>query len=221
MSPRCAWLSPLLRLKAPPERGRPNYRRRPNRFCPGPWRRYKAPPCAAGRTPVAASLGYREFLAGNVFRGQRPRPAVLVTPAGFGRQRPHSPAAPATKPRKVKRYSERARKSELRGTAWWWMHSTATGLHPEFPANREINRDFFDFGHFLAIPAPNRRANSVPCWQIPCATEQGIFSAEQGMFLREQGISAKHQGSGQASIFRTLVQGPPIAICSRPRFADG
>ena len=147
--------------------------------------------------------------------------AFLATPADFGRQRPHSHPSPAAKPRKVKGNSDGSEKPELRGTAWWWMHSTATGLHPEFPANREINREFFDFGHFLAIPAPNRRANSVPCWQIPCATEQGIFSAEQGMFLREQGISAKHQGSGQASIFRTLVQGPPIAICSRPRFADG
>jgi energy-coupling factor transporter ATP-binding protein EcfA2 len=55
----------------------------------------------------------------------------------------------------------------------------------KFPDNREINREFFDFGPFWAILASNRRANSDGYNGIPYATEQGIFSAEQGMFLRE------------------------------------
>ena len=52
--------------------------------------------------------------------------AFLATPADFGRQRPHSPASPASKPRKVKDYSVSARKANLRGTAWWgWQDSNS------------------------------------------------------------------------------------------------
>jgi hypothetical protein len=52
---------------------------------------------------------------------QRPETGVafLATPADSGRQRPRYPASPAAKPRKVKDYSGRARKPELRRTAWW------------------------------------------------------------------------------------------------------
>jgi hypothetical protein len=32
---------------------------------------------------------------------------------------------------------------------------------PQFPDNTEINREFFDFGPFSAIPAPNRQATSI------------------------------------------------------------
>jgi hypothetical protein len=56
------------------------------------------------------------------------------------------------------------------------------------PANREINREFFDFG--LA-----RGSEVAICpmihwtWsKIPYSTEQGIFVKEQGIFTREQGI---------------------------------
>jgi hypothetical protein len=59
---------------------------------------------------------------------------------------------------------------------------------PKFPANREINREFFDFG--LA-----RGSEVTIClmiqrtWsKIPYSTEQGIFVKEQGIFTREQGI---------------------------------
>src|SRR5450759_5309920 len=59
---------------------------------------------------------------------------------------------------------------------------------PKFPANREINREFFDFG--LA-----RGSEVAICpmihwtWsKIPYSTEQGIFVKEQGIFTREQGI---------------------------------
>jgi hypothetical protein len=73
---------------------------------------------------------------------------------------------------------------------------------PKFPANREIYREFFDFGRFCAILVLNRRANSAGYNKIPYATEQGIFWTEQGIFLREQGISAGQQGSGIGDQFQ-------------------
>jgi hypothetical protein len=45
--------------------------------------------------------------------------AIRAPLSDFGRQRPRSPASPATKPRKVKDYSGGVRKPELRRTAWW------------------------------------------------------------------------------------------------------
>src|SRR5271169_6271201 len=129
-----------------------------------------------------------------------PRPETgsrfLAKTADSTRQRQGSRAPPSPKPREDKDNSPGARKPDSRRTAWWRTHSTATGLHPEFPDNREINREFFDFGPFSAILIPNRRVNSGGYNKIPYATEQGIFSAEQGIFLREQGISAGQQGSG-------------------------
>jgi hypothetical protein len=50
--------------------------------------------------------------------------------------------------------------------------------NPEFPENREINREFFSFGRFSAIFVPNRRANSAAYNKIPYAAEQGIFFTE-------------------------------------------
>jgi hypothetical protein len=48
--------------------------------------------------------------------------AFLATPAVSGRQRGRSPASAPAKPRKVKDYSDSARKPELRRTAWWSWH---------------------------------------------------------------------------------------------------
>jgi hypothetical protein len=50
--------------------------------------------------------------------------AFLATPPDSARQRPRYPASPPAKPRKVKDYSDSARKAELRRTAWWsWEDS--------------------------------------------------------------------------------------------------
>jgi hypothetical protein len=50
--------------------------------------------------------------------------AFLATLADSGRQRPRDPGSPAAKPRKVKDYSDGARKPQLRRTAWWsWQDS--------------------------------------------------------------------------------------------------
>jgi hypothetical protein len=45
----------------------------------------------------------------------------------------------------------------------------------EFPGNREINREFCKFGPFLAILAPNRRANSMDCSKNSLCTGTGNF----------------------------------------------
>jgi hypothetical protein len=37
----------------------------------------------------------------------------------------------------------------------------------QFPVNREFNREFFKFGPFSAILAPNKLANSNACSKIP------------------------------------------------------
>jgi hypothetical protein len=49
-------------------------------------------------------------------------PAFLATMAHSARQRPRCPASAAAKPRKVKDYSDGARKEKLRRTAWWARH---------------------------------------------------------------------------------------------------
>jgi hypothetical protein len=59
---------------------------------------------------------------------------------------------------------------------------------PNFPANREINREFRQIRPFLKILDADTRAISKAFGQIPYATEQGIISAEQGISAQEQGI---------------------------------
>jgi hypothetical protein len=63
-----------------------------------------------------------------------------------------------------------------------------TRLHLEFPANREINREFCQNRQLDAILHADTRANSEVCSEIPYSTEQGIFAKEQGICTREQGI---------------------------------
>ena len=59
---------------------------------------------------------------------------------------------------------------------------------PEFPANREINREFRQIRLLGAILHADTRANSEACSEIPYATEQGIISEEQGILAQEQGF---------------------------------
>jgi hypothetical protein len=69
--------------------------------------------CSCERIPPGKSFARPETAA-----------AFLATAAEFGRQRPHSPASPAAKPRKVKDYSDRGGKPESRKTAGWgWQDS--------------------------------------------------------------------------------------------------
>jgi hypothetical protein len=65
------------------------------------------------------SVPAREVRREKVRRGQRPRGHFWRHRPISGRQRPCYPASAAAKPRKVKNHSDRGRKPDLRGTAWW------------------------------------------------------------------------------------------------------
>jgi hypothetical protein len=58
----------------------------------------------------------------------------------------------------------------------------------EFPANREINREFRQIRPLDAILNADTRANSEACSKIPYSAEQGIFCEKQGICTGEQGI---------------------------------
>jgi hypothetical protein len=104
-----------------------------------------------------------------------------------------------------------------------------TRLQPrEFPANREINREFRRIPPRGAILKAGTRANSEPCTEIPYSAEQGIVAKEQGIFAKEQGICMQRTGnfSRQVTIIRRrrfLIGGyyqpcpPPTAACHRHR----
>ena len=56
--------------------------------------------------------------------------ACIFGPDGlFHRTETGISPSPSPKARELKDISTCARKPDLRGTAWWWTHSTATGLH--------------------------------------------------------------------------------------------
>jgi hypothetical protein len=58
----------------------------------------------------------------------------------------------------------------------------------KFPANREINREFFDFGTDRGTEVAIRPMIQRTWSKIPYSTEQGISAKEQGICLQEQGI---------------------------------
>ena len=53
---------------------------------------------------------------------------------------------------------------------------------PQFSANRETNREFFNFGPDSGLEHPMRPMISRAFEQIPYVTEQGILLQEQGIF---------------------------------------
>jgi hypothetical protein len=76
------------------------------------------------------------------------------------------------------------------GQTGWWRTQSISNLsqQSEFPANREINREFRRIRPLDAILNANTRANSEACNKIPYATEQGIIFEKQGICWQEQGI---------------------------------
>jgi hypothetical protein len=88
-----------------------------------------SPPLQARLEPVSADIRIGLCSRAGMSPGKslaRPetRAAFWATPADSRRQRPRGSASPAAKPRKVKDYSQRPRKPELRRTAWWgWQDS--------------------------------------------------------------------------------------------------
>ena len=63
-----------------------------------------------------------------------------------------------------------------------------------FAANREVNREFFNFTPSAKILSPNRPAISIVWSEIPYATKKGIFACVQGIIFKEQGIFEREQG---------------------------
>jgi hypothetical protein len=101
-----------------------------------------------------------------------------------------------------------------------WLADDAVQIgpvsNPEFPDNREINREFCRFRPTSVIFAPRRRANSITCSQIPYATEQGIIFKEQGILAQEQGIWEFHLATteiiaGSAHIATSLAPLAPLS----------
>jgi hypothetical protein len=74
----------------------------------------------------------------------------------------------------------------------------------EFPANREINREFRQIRLVDAILKTDTRVNSEPCSEIPYSTEQGIFAKEQGICTQRTGNFSRQ-----------------VTIIRRPRFLIG
>src|SRR5262245_6669219 len=66
-----------------------------------------------------------------------------------------------------------------------WVVADAVQVEPvshlEFPANREINREFRQNRRLDAILHADTPANSEACSEIPYSTKQGIFAKEQGI----------------------------------------
>ena len=58
----------------------------------------------------------------------------------------------------------------------------------EFPANREISREFRHIRALGAMLKASTRANSKAFSRIPYASEQGIILTEQGILAQEQRI---------------------------------
>ena len=62
----------------------------------------------------------------------------------------------------------------------------------KFPANREKNREFFNFRRASRLIWLTNPIISVTWSQISYSMEQGIISAEQGILAQEQGnLTAK------------------------------
>ena len=59
---------------------------------------------------------------------------------------------------------------------------------PQFPANREKNREFNKIGASGAAEIVNNAVVTGLPVLIPYSAEQGIILAEQGIFAREQGF---------------------------------
>jgi len=69
----------------------------------------------------------------------------------------------------------------------WRRSPVRISLRLKFPANREINREYYRIQLFTAILVPSRRVNSMVCRRIPYATEQGIIDRAAGKISRRTG----------------------------------
>jgi hypothetical protein len=98
------------------------------------------------------SVPAREVRREKVRRGQRPRGHFWRHRPISGRQRPCYPASAAAKPRKVKNYSDRGRKPDLRGTAWWARQDS--NLQPSGYERVGFTGKPNKYGHFCSCSGP-------------------------------------------------------------------
>ena len=88
-----------------------------------------------------------------------------------------------------------------------------------FPANREINREFFNFTPACDLDARIRPMISGLLSQIPYSMEQRNISAEQGILIQEQGIFSVESQIITDEIFGTHKRrflstfNPPMPVC--------
>ncbi len=85
---------------------------------------------------------------------------------------------------------------------------------PEFPANREINRESFKIGAASQISRLDRPVYSGAWLEIPYPLEQGISKQQQGNLERDQGISAVKCENRRR--MRLSVHTPPATLALPP-----
>jgi hypothetical protein len=64
-----------------------------------------------------------------------------------------------------------------------------TGLHLQFPANREINREFCDFDAFASDTSTKAPVPQPLLGKFPTQINRDNIFEEQGIFSSQQGIS--------------------------------
>jgi hypothetical protein len=85
----------------------------------------------------------------------------------------------------------------------------------EFPAIRDINREFLEIWSLETNSACSQIANSMTCSKIPYAMEQGINSGEQGNPFEQQGIlefspRIERTATTVADLHRSIIRSPNV-----------
>jgi hypothetical protein len=122
---------------------------------------------------------------------------------------------PRAKPRQLRGYCAPRRKSQFERE---WVLADAVACEPvstvEFPANREINREFRRIRAPDAILFADTGTISKACSEIPYATEQGNILTEQGILSKEQGISTVNTGIVSGCGFRYTQVIVCLSLCA-------
>jgi hypothetical protein len=89
---------------------------------------------------------------------------------------------------------------------------------PNFPANREFNREFRRIRPSTAIFVSDQPARSIGCSQIPYAMKQGILKCISGNFYRGRG-KMRNAGMSLDGPFVRQETRSPLA-CNRTEHED-
>jgi hypothetical protein len=99
------------------------------------------------------------------------------------------PLARPQKPRNGADFAISAEADAETGLVGWRRSLNRTGLHHQFPANREFYREFRKIVDTDAPEIPTSGVGAGRYTRFPHSTKQGIISAEQGILAQKQGIS--------------------------------